>query len=221
MNLAHAFRHVADSAKEFGPRIAAQDLAYRALNRITSFHVMLGMTAVPLDLNPDLLESRGELRGRFTSRDELIAAAGDEYELTADFIHAAFDKGDDCFAIYDGNRLASFGWYSKKPTKISDELLLHFDPSWVYMYKGFTHPDYRGKRLHGIGMARATVAYANGGSRGLISYVNADNHQSLRSTERMGYRTFGEVVVTRAAGRTLTFATPGCKRYDFRVEVVA
>lgn len=217
MNLTRAVRHVADNARAFGPSAAFHDLAYRGVNHLTSFQVLRGMTAVVADLNPDLVLPEG-FESRFASKASLLDAAVDDYEMSREFVESALTKGDDCLAIYDQGRLASFGWYSSHPTRISEGLVLHFDPSWVYMYKGFTHPDYRGKRLHGIGMALAAQAYTKRGFRGLISYVASNNLQSLRSVERMGYRTFGDIFVAGAPGNSRIWATPGCRRYQFRLE---
>jgi len=218
MNLAHAFRHVVENAKAFGPSAAIHDLQQRAVNRLVPFQILKGMTAVLPDINPGLFDS-GTFAARFATRDEVLASCSDEFEMSPDFAREALDKGDECFALWDGHRLAIFGWYSNQPTHISDGLVLHFDPAWVYMYKGFTHPDYRGKRLHGIGMSLALRAYTERGSRGLISYVKSNNFQSLRSIERMGYRIFGDVYVARVLGRAVTWTTPGCKAYDFRLEI--
>jgi hypothetical protein len=87
----------------------------------------------------------------------------------------------------------------------------------MYMYKGYTLKSHRGKRLHGIGMCRALYAYTEQGYRGLISYVKSTNFESLRSTQRMGYRIFGDVYIAETI-RPLSWATPGCAAYKFRVE---
>jgi hypothetical protein len=215
-----ALRHIVNNAKSFGTYAAFHDLQQRVVNRVVPFQILKGMTAVLPDINPGLFETGG-FTARFAGKSELLAKAGPEYELNEEMIEAALRKGDDCFAIFDGSRLASFGWYSNQPTHITDDLVLHFDPAWVYMYKGFTHPDYRGKRLHGIGMSLALRSYTERGSRGLISYVNSNNFQSLRSIERMGYRIFGDIYLARLLGRSITWASPGCKPYGFRLEAVA
>jgi hypothetical protein len=138
--------------------------------------------------------------------------------MSVDFIEQAMGRGDECFGIFDGPQLVSLGWYSNQPTPLSETLTLCFDRSWQYMYKGYTLRSHRGKRLHGVGMTKALYAYTKRGSRGLISYVRSTNFQSLRSTERMGYRIFGDIYVAEAIGRPLIWATPGCAAYDFRVE---
>jgi hypothetical protein len=219
MNLARVYRHTVDNAKAFGTTAALHDLQQRVLNRIVPFQILKGMTAVIPDINPKLFDS-GSFATRFAHRDEVLAHCSPEFEMTPEFAREALDKGDECYGIFDAGRMVSFGWYSNQPTHISDGLVLHFHPSWVYMYKGFTHRDYRGKRLHGIGMSLALRAYTERGSRGLISYVKSNNFQSLRSIERMGYRIFGDIYLARVMGRAVTWSTPGCKAYGFRLEMV-
>lgn len=220
MTLSHALRHVVDNARAFGASAALHDLQQRAVNRVVPFQILRGMTAELPDVNPKLFEA-GSFRAGFADPDRIRAMATPEYEMSPAFCNDAFGRGDRCYALYDGDRLASFGWYSTQPTHISDGLVLHFDPAWVYMYKGFTHPDYRGQRLHGIGMSLALRAVTESGSRGLISYVKSNNFQSLRSIERMGYRIFGDIYLARVMGKAVTWATPTCKPYGFRLESVA
>jgi len=125
-------------------------------------------SAVVDDLSPKLVVPDG-FESRLATKEDLLQAATAEYEMTPEFVESALGKGGNCLALFDRGRLASFGWYSNKPNRSSAGLVLHFDPSWVHMYKGFTHPDYRGKRLHGIGMTQAVRDCAAQGYQGLIS----------------------------------------------------
>jgi hypothetical protein len=209
-------------AKQFGRRAALHDLQLRVLNKLMPFQVLKGMTATAEEIDKRLLDAGG-LQTRFCTRDELLAAltvAELADEMNVDFINAALAKGDECYGIFDGPQLVSMGWYSNRPTPLSDKLTLCFDRSWMYMYKGYTLHAYRGKRLHGVGMTKALYEYTKRGARGLISYVKSNNFQSLRSTERMGYRIFGDIYIAQPVGRALTWATPGCAEYDFRVEPI-
>ena len=88
------------------------------------------------------------------------------------------------------------------------------------MYKGYTIPAYRGKRLHGIGMSLALKSFSERGARGLISYVEFNNLQSLRSVERTGYRLFGDIYLARVGGNERSLSTPGCRRYGFHLEPI-
>lgn len=87
-----------------------------------------------------------------------------EYEMNERFLRGALAKNDRCYGILHGQTLASYGWYSTEPTTaLTDDLVLSFDSRWVYMYKGFTHEQFRGQRLHAAGMAQALHEYQDEG----------------------------------------------------------
>jgi hypothetical protein len=127
-------------------------------------------------------------------------------------------RGDRCYALFDGESLAAYGWYSNLPTPIDEHFVLHFDRAYTYMYGGYTLPAYRGKRLHAVGMCRALRAITEEGKKGLISDVFSNNFASLQSVTRMGYRIFGEVYLFRAGNHCFTYATNGCRNYGCWVE---
>jgi hypothetical protein len=220
MNLSHAFRHVVENARSYGPSAALHDLRQRAVNRVVPFQILRGMTAVLPDVKAALFDP-GHFTARFARPLEILACAQADHGMSLEFAEEALARGDECFALFDGGRVASYGWYSRQPTHISDGLVLHFDPDWVYMYKGYTDPAYRGQRLHGIGMSLALRSYTERRARGLISYVKSNNFQSLRSIERMGYRIFGDIYLARVLGKPVIWTTPSCKAYGFRVESAA
>lgn len=221
MNISTAVRHVVGQTKSFGPAAALHDLRVRTVNGLgsASFKILKGMTAVQSHVD-DRLPAPG-FDGRFATREELVAATARleiANEMSAVFVDWALHRGDECFALFDRGEVASFGWYSTRPTPIEDDLIMHFDPAWVYAYKGYTLPAYRGKRLHSAGKRMALAAFTQRGARGLVSYVESNNFRSLRSTRRVGYRVFGDLYVVRALGRVHAWSTPGCRPYGFRLE---
>jgi len=146
-------------------------------------------------------------------------AVNPENEMSESFIEEALSKGDECYGVCDGDRLASYGWYSFRPTRIDPpDLQLRFNHEYVYMYKGFTHVRYRGQRLHAIGMTLALQHYLDRGYSGLVSYVESNNFNSLKSVARMGYEEFGSIYLMRTFGRYLTHASRGCESFGFAVE---
>jgi ribosomal protein S18 acetylase RimI-like enzyme len=166
----------------------------------------------------------------FLTADELDRyVAQPECGLTDRFVARELAVGHECFAIRQGDALAAYGWYATTATHFTDDLSVHFGRGWVYMYKGFTHPAYRGRRLHAIGMTMALTLYRARGFRGLVSIVTADNSASLASCARMGYRRFGTIYTMRPGrllrlgrptwlDRVLVFTTPGCKAFGFRLD---
>ena len=202
----------------YGPGAVLQDVGWRAVNKVASAQVLRGMTVRVSDVqDPTLFDAPG-FEGRFVGADELEPYAAGAHEFTSEFVKSAMAHGDRCYAIFDGDKLASYGWYSNRPTPVDDHLLLHFDPAYTYMYKGFTAKAYRGKRLHAVGMCRALRAVTDEGKKGLISWVYSNNFASLRSTERMGYRIFGSAFAVRAGSHVASYATPGCREYGFWLE---
>jgi hypothetical protein len=202
----------------------AEDLYNLSVRAINFFMVFKILRAVAIRTADQAFASCPEpYRARFLTAKMLRQFALDpENDLSESFLEEALSKGDECFGICDGNRLASYGWYSFYPTRIDPpDLLLRFNREYIYMYKGFTHMRYRGQRLHAIGMTLALQHYLDRGYRGLVSYVESHNFDSLRSVARMGYREFGSIFVMRVFGRYLTHVSPGCEEFGFAVEELA
>src|SRR5258706_15130859 len=152
MDIRTSVQGVVENVRAFGMTAALRDLEYRALNKVVPVRIFKGMTAVIEAADPSLFDA-GPFAIRMAGADELHAAsARHEWaeELPRSFLDKALAKGDQCVGIFDGPRLGWMGWYARTPTLISKTLALHFDRAWTYMYKGYSLPAYRGKRLHGI-----------------------------------------------------------------------
>jgi hypothetical protein len=196
------------------------DVAVKAINRLVVFKILRGVTIDRVD--PAFLPCPGPYRAMFLGEAALREFSRDPAtELPRAFLDDALDRGDECYALLAGETLAAYGWYTRKPTRLDlPDLALHFGPEYIYMYKGFTHPAHRGRRLHAIGMTRALQHYLATGYRGLVSYVESNNFASLKSCYRMGYVRFGSIYVLKAPGLRLAHATAGCRPYRFRIERV-
>ena len=191
-----------------------------ALDSIQSIFVLRILKGVYVEVpDPSFLGCPDGYTAGFLPAQELREYARDpQTELSASFLDQALARGDECYAIREGQTLAAYGWYSSGGTPVGiGDLVLTFDRCYVYMYKGFTDPRHRGQRLHAIGMTRAMQHYKQNGCKGLVSFVEARNFDSLKSCLRMGYRVFGSVYVTRIFGRYVAFSSPGCRRFDFRL----
>ena len=195
----------------------AHAIALQALNAVVPFKILRGVYVDRAD--PAYLACPKSYQPGFLPMQALQAYASDPVtEMSPRFVEGAVREGDQCYAILDADKLAAYGWYSTRPTPIGlADLVLHFAPSYVYMYKGFTDTRYRGQRLHAIGMTRALESYLAKGYGGIVSYVESTNSDSLKSCFRMGYKVFGSVFLIRIFGRYFAFSTPGCKSFGFRV----
>jgi hypothetical protein len=204
--------------KNAGIRGACYDLAYRVGKKAADLTVFQGMTLTPASLDRSFLEGNPKYQHGFLSEADLRRYAKTPgLELDDAFLDKALPQGDRCYAVRDGDTLASYGWYSRNPTPVNDDLVLHFDPKWVYMYKGFTAHAYRGQRLHAIGMAKAMMAYAEEGCLGIVSQVERNNFSSLKSVHRMGYVDNGRIRAWRVLGKWRVRATKACEPYGLRL----
>jgi len=216
MNLAS----IRSSVDKFGLPATVQDIAYRAANKLTETLVLKGMTLTMATVDPIFLTDGAEYEWGFLGRDALLRtlSQGAEKDMDAAFIERSLAKGDRCYAALADGKIASYGWYSTQGTEVTADLTLHFNSDWAYMYKGYTLPEFRGKRLHGMGMARALKAYTQDGKKGLISYVESTNFSSLKSCYRMGYVDFGTIFCVKVGAKYLIHGTRGCDAYGFRLE---
>lgn len=197
----------------------AFQMGYHAVNKIAPLIVIKGMTLTLENAGRKLLDEGRKYETRFLTAAECQHyAALDDYIYTPEFARTALAKGDECFGVFVEGTLASYGWYSARPTKLVDGLELYFSNDYQYMYAGYTLPAYRGLRLHAIGMALAARAYTERGLKGLISCVEAHNFDSLRSCRRLGYQEFGSVTALRLFRRHLIIRTRRCEDYGFGVQ---
>jgi hypothetical protein len=198
----------------FGLWKTLQAFGIRAIQRVLGLKVLRAMylTAVA----PTFAAVPADLTAGFLDRETLRRlSAHAKYDLSPAFLDVALSKGDECYAIMDGVRLAGYGWYARTPTNISDNLEVRFDAAHVYMYKGLTLDAYRGRRLHAIGKAGALAVYRARGYKGLVSYVESDNLSSLKSNHRMGCLDIGSICAIRIFGKELIFRTAGCAAFGF------
>jgi hypothetical protein len=214
-------REFRETSSRHGVRAALYDLQCRLVNRAVHLNVLRAMRVEMPDVTgAEMFDALG-FDARFLSSSELEATAREgTHDFTPEFLARARKRGDRCYGIFDGGTLASHGWYAQRATPINEHYMLHFDPAYTYMFKGYTLPAYRGQRLHAIGMCRALRAFSEEGKKGLVSYVASNNFSSLRSVARMGYRIFGNLYLARAGKHSLAFASGGCLPYGVRVTVV-
>jgi hypothetical protein len=209
-----------DSLRLHGLAATMGHAVYRAANHVTTTAVWNALALSEHELAPSYRAEARTALGRLVDANEMLPYVSDTNRLTAEFVHDAIAKGDRCYAIFDGDSLASYGWYSAAPTRLSEistDLTLHFDPGYVYMYNAYTMPQHRGRRLHAIGMAAALQSFVREGKQGLVSYVDCSNFASMKSCERLGYRTIGRLVVLQVGDRYACWATPGCERYGVHI----
>jgi len=204
-----------ERARRHGIANTLHQLALKVLDKVAGLQVLRGVWVETPD--PAFLDVPEGYKAGFVGPAALREFAADPVtEIGQRFLQEAAMRGDACYGFTQGKELAAYGWYGDGPTPISADLMLHFDRRYVYMYKGFTDLRHRGKRLHALGMTRALRFYRASGFRGIVSYVEASNLDSLKSCYRMGYQVFGSLYTLKLFGHWYCFSSRGCKRFSFR-----
>ncbi|HEV8703104.1 MAG TPA: GNAT family acetyltransferase [Candidatus Polarisedimenticolia bacterium] len=218
MTAGTAARRIGRSIAKIGLAHTLHDLALRAANRAVLFKILKGMTVERV--HAEFLVCPEPYRPMFLDEKMLMEYSRDTAnDIPRGFLEEALAKGDECYGILAGDTLAAYGWYSRGPTRIDPpELVLRPGERYIYMYKGFTHPGHRGRRLHAIGMTMALHHYLAKGFKGLVSYVESNNFSSLTSVVRMGYEIFGTVCVLKILGAYRPLASAGWREHGVRIE---
>lgn len=205
-----------DHFSRFGGAGYLTYLSYRLGSYLVNLQALRGMTLTMETVNPEYLDLRG-YGGRRVRGTEIFALVGKDLGISREFAEQAVRRGDWCYLIDDRGKPISHGWYTTKTSPIKGGISLEFSMLYLYMYNGFTRPEYRGRRLHAFGMAQGLRIAHGDGYRGLISFVDADNAASLRSIERLGYKIFGNCYIARLFSHYFIYSTAGCTPFDFRV----
>jgi RimJ/RimL family protein N-acetyltransferase len=137
-------------------------------------------------------------------------------QLTESFLERAEQRGDYCYAIFDQADLVSFGWYATATAHLFDRCLT-FNPNFVYMYHGYTRPDYRGERLHALGLAEAMMAFQVQEKRAIVSTINITNYPVRKSIERLGFRYSGYIMQFGPSCLGLIYVTPKAQTHGVRL----
>jgi hypothetical protein len=189
--------------------------------RLTYFKIFRIMTLHRADVDPAYLAAVPGFDGRYLDRESCRRFANDPiYDLPQSFLDQALENGDECYAFMQDDVVASYNWYSDKPCIIGDQLLFHYDDTYIYSPRGFTLPDFRGRRLHGFGLAAGAKDYEERGYKGIILVVEAQNYNALRSDYRLGFTTFGTIYVIRLFGRYFIRASKGCEKHSCTMTVL-
>jgi ribosomal protein S18 acetylase RimI-like enzyme len=183
-------------ASQHGLRAAGQWLLARSAVRVLNLRVGEVVWLEAGHLPAEIALPAG-YQFRFLTPDEIRGFQGAENQLDATDVARAQGELDCCFAALAGERLAAYGWFALQsvPAAHCDGVALSFPPDVAYMYKGFTHPQYRGRRLHGYVMQLALQSlFRRRGVKSLVSTVDWINWASLKSCDRLGYQRIGRMV---------------------------
>jgi len=179
-------REMKDHAARFGAGRAARYFAWRVADRLTGYMPYQGFV---------LPASRARGRNAFAPNgfvcrevalQELAPCTSDSaYDLSERFLSDARARADCCIGVFAGEKLVSYSFNSTVPTNIDSGFRYEFPEGWVYHFKAFTLPEWRGQGLHGRQISAILSKFAGlAGFKGLTTLVVRTNDSSLASFAR-------------------------------------
>ena len=115
-----------------------------------------------------------------------------DYDLDQSFLKAAFAKPDRAFALWQDTHLAHYVFFSTAPTPIEPGLILTLAEKQTYLYKAYSVPKFRGRRLNELGVQLALGKLENPAIL-CVALVLSTNWPSLHSFRRLGFRPCGNI----------------------------
>ncbi|NOY28754.1 MAG: hypothetical protein GXP28_00840 [Planctomycetes bacterium] len=145
---------------------------------------------------------------RFLTPEEVQEFSADPSNLLDESFADRLEGGQHfCFAALSsspskGRRLAAYAWFA--PHRVDAEcnqgrhkntgVNFSYPDHVVFMYKGFTHPDFRGRGLYGMVNGLAIRAFSDRGITHILSTMDWTNVSARRSCCRLGFSELGLVV---------------------------
>ena len=179
-----------------GAMTAALNRLLRKGAAIDLVHVLLlegEVLAAPTDASLEM---------RFLTSDEVRRYAAEPESELPPALAGRIDHGlDFCFAALSGDRLASYSWLALGSVEAEHAagVDLGLPAHMAYLYKAFTLPGFRGRRLYAATTAGAAKQLRETGITQLVAFVYWNNASALRACARMGYRRLG-MLMSRPSG---------------------
>ncbi len=199
----------------YGVMQVSKDMFLRAVNRLMFLKVYRCLKLE--QLSAEAPSPAPGYRGEFLDRGFLRKYATlPEYEIAEDFLEQAFIKGDRCYGWLKGDLLCGYQWYSNGPTDTGwHGLMVNFDARYTYMYKAFTHPAHRGKRLFPAGVEAMFKESCSLGYNGIVTLVETNNPASLHSCRLLGFVECGTLYAAAIANHCFCHADSAARKAGF------
>ncbi len=139
---------------------------------------------------------------RFLTPEDIRKFSEDPTNLLDPSFSDRLAKGEhSCFAAISGDQLAAYAWFSPHAVDAECNQGRHkntgvdfsYPDHVVFMYKGFTHPEFRGQGLYGMVNGLAVRRLADRGITHILSTMDWTNDAARRSCHRLGFTELGLV----------------------------
>jgi len=138
----------------------------------------------------------------------------DEYGLDKNFLDKAKSKNYVCLGFLDKGKIASYTWYATETDDLyGGNLKVKFSDEFVLATRTYTHLDYRGKRLHALGIAQGLKLLSGRKYKGIVGIVEAINFSSLKGIFHFGGEEVGKFFCVKIRGKYLIFSIGNTRKY--------
>lgn len=201
-----------------GPHQVLGHYIYRGLNRLITLDLVRAFCITPADVRPSFVQPPSVRCDRLDAERLRQEAQAPGSRLSPDEVETWLAEGEECFGVLVDGVLASYAWYTSRPARLRPGVNVRFDARYAYSRWAFTRPEYRGRGLHAFGKRYALQTYVAAGRAGILSTVNVTNFESLHSAARLGSRPVGLLLAATLGGRSLLWASAGCRPYGLGLE---
>ena len=104
------------------------------------------------------------------------------------------EKGDRCVLAIHNNKIVGYLWSMRDTMEINQFKHIPLAKDRSSSYKGFVLKEYRGSRIQAAMYDFLIDILKNDGKRFVVSVVDFDNKPSIRTKQRGGYKTVGQIV---------------------------
>ncbi|HZZ72567.1 MAG TPA: hypothetical protein VFE24_09955 [Pirellulales bacterium] len=189
------FRSLYQTAADFGWRAALLGALYRGLKRASGLQLGAIYQLRAADLESSTVASEG-CQFRLLEPAEIVSWSADpQNDLNAAWAKHLQAGRTFCLGAFRGDRLVSYAWLAEGPVDPQHSLgvRLALPRDALYLYKAYTHPAERGKRLYQATARQALALFGSAGIEQIVAIVEYANWASRRSHDRLPGRWLGQV----------------------------
>jgi len=195
---------------------AWRTLWHRVASRVRRWLMIARVRTRALERDAPDEETRDGIVMRHATSNDLSKACADMPEqLSEDFVEKALRRGDVCVAAFDADAMVSFSWFSFSFAPAEEGTWVQLCKPYRYVFKSYTHPDYRGLRLQRALLFLLDADHLDQGYTHTIGYVESHNYASIAAGIAAGASWVGYAGFLKCFGRIYPFSTPGAKRHSF------
>ena len=205
------FETISGVARLHGVVPATQYACYRMLQQLAIVDVTQLMIQSTDEIAGNV--ARANTQFRFLEPQEVRAFAQDPTnDLDANLADRLSSGYDHCFGAVCDGQLACYSWFALHSIEARNNstsgsarsgVSISYPEEYAFRYKGYTHPDYRGRRLYSQTAQVAAAALRDLGVHHVLSTAEWVNFSALRSSYRSGFRDLGRIFLAEIFGKRI------------------